>query len=282
MPGSQQQGVVPLWGPRWSSGAPEALVQAIAAVRRGEPLPADSAVRAAAEAVDLWAPALPSAEPAYVSERVPTDDVLARLVLDVAPVAGEDATEAILGPWLPALDLATPEGVGAWRGAVAQSACALHEDQRRVPMRSRTKELKAMGRRHERRRLHAIVRAPLAPWRVLDGDHLEPLLPLSPRVLPPGPVDLTGVGGVGGGPQPGGLLLARVVPLESGAWVARTALALPACPPPAVFAAWWAAVDWPQRHDTAELRVDDLLRRGGHHLSALAHRWWWREAARGG
>ncbi|MCB9664373.1 MAG: hypothetical protein H6732_09680 [Alphaproteobacteria bacterium] len=272
-------------GPRWPAAAtvrrwrgPRAaqavgrLVATWEAMDAGGALPRDP-VALLEEAGGTWPPRAGDA-PMVVAEAVSTD-VLARVALDVAPASGDDGPREALGAFAETLDLADPWHRRAWTAAVAALCLYVSGDDPRSPYRSWLKD-RAGPAEPEREAALAVGRAPWGAWRLAGGDgdgwRVAPLLPVRPCWTPDGPVDLSEAGGVRGGPRPGGLLLARLVPTTAG-WVARMPFLLPVAPPATLARGWLASAAFPLLAATPELSLEDVLRRGGHRVVAEAHAW---------
>lgn len=227
-------------------------------------------------------PAVSGKEAPRPATAVADDVALARLALDRAPAAGDDAPRYVLGPWAAQLDLSVPAHRAVWAAAVACATFAIAPDDNRSPFRSWQRELSRRRRYHaaDTSAVVAVARTPLVPWRTqaVDGGwRLTPALPVRADRVPEVAVDLSVVGGVDGPPRDGGLLVARLVRCDAG-WAVRTAFVLPDAPDDATLEAWWAVVAVPAIVATPELDADDLMRRHGHHLVARLHAWAWRRA----
>lgn len=205
---------------------------------------------------------------------------LARIALDTAPTAGEEAPAALLGPWWPTLSMAHPPHRRAMQAAVAASAWTVHPGGDRTPLRSALRDKRQPGD-PMRRSLLTLLEVPHAPWRIVavgpEGWTVEPLVSLSVAMYPNGPVDPEATGWVDAPPAPGALWWARMVPEgPEGAvrWRARCGVVLPEVPSEEVLGTWlgtlWAGLDGADRWPPSV-----LLRVAGHGALAVAHRWWW-------
>lgn len=218
---------------------------------------------------------------------LPDTAALARVALDASPDRGADAPAAILGRWADGLDLRRPAHRAAWRSAVALSSLAFDDALGRHPLRA---AMRGQPRPPlpVRDGYHAAYRAPYLPFRI-EGPaaqaRLRPLLGVGAGWHPVGAVDLQGVGAVDGGPIDGGLLLARVVPVEVDGgtrWVPLCGLALPRVPAPARLEGWVARLAVGQRLVAPNTSPAEAVRRAGHQLAGFAHRWWWTVVEGGG
>jgi hypothetical protein len=94
-------------------------------------------------------------------------------------------------------------------------------------------------------------------------------------MVPDVPVSLAEAGFVDEGPRPGAILFARLSPVISGGWTAFSPLLLPGEVSDDALRGWLARVAWPLLQENPEFRLEDVLRRAGHHMVALAHRAAW-------
>lgn len=200
---------------------------------------------------------------------------LARLALDVAPDVGDQAPAWMFGPWADALDSGRPAHRRLWAAAVGAAAFTLAPEPGRSPFRSWCRD-DPRPTEAERAAVVAVHRAPFAPWRLvepLDNRRwrLAATLPLGAGVCPLGPVDLAELGWWDTPPEAGAVIMARVLPAGDG-WYAVTPILLPTTPSMTQLRGWLARVAWPMLQENDELRLEDVLRRAGHHLVALAHR----------
>lgn len=201
-------------------------------------------------------------------------EALAKIALDHAPDVGMTAPAWMLGAHVDALDLADVHQRRALVATVALAAFVLAPDLGRSPYRAWSRD-EPRPPAEARTRAQAVALTPVVPWRLLRGGPRWEVAPLVEVGQPwwAEAVDLAQVGGVAGPPRPGGLLLGRLVPVDGGAR-AVGALCLPAAPPPEVAARWVAQVARRLLAVNPALRREEVLRIGGHHLVALAHRWY--------
>jgi hypothetical protein len=200
---------------------------------------------------------------------------LARLALDVAPDVGDQAPAWMFGPWADALEPGRPAHRRLWAAAVGAAAFTLAPEPGRSPFRSWCRD-DPRPTEAERAAVVAVHRAPFAPWRLVERVddrrwRLAATLPLGEGVCPLGPVDLAELGWWETPPTAGAVIMARVLPVGDG-WCAVTPILLPATPSMTQLRGWLARVAWPMLQENDELRLEDVLRRAGHHLVALAHR----------
>lgn len=222
---------------------------------------------------------LPTCGERLVADATPSSSrALAKLALDASPDVGDAAVTWLLGPWAELLDVRRPAHRYAWISAVAASAFALATDLERSPFRSWCRD-DPRPREHERRDVIAVHRAPFAPWRLVapegDGWRVVCALPLGPGMVPDVPVSLAEAGFVDEGPRPGAILFARLSPVIGGGWTAFSPLVVPGEVSNAALRGWLARVAWPLLQENPEFRLEDVLRRAGHHMVALAHRAAW-------
>lgn len=269
-----------LWdGPVWPPEEHPVVRAVFGAIGSGEPFDRQALQRALEARGVVW-PLRLNAEPPPVIDEAPHNDVFTRIALDIAPAAGEDGPRVVMAGWHSVLDLADPVHLRAWAGAVAAHAFVASGSKDRAPVRSWLQDGRRIVR-PGRDGIAAAARTPPVPWRLhAQGERfaVEPLLPVHPAWVPSEAVDLSGVGGVDGGPVDGGMLLARLVPGPVGA-VPVAGLALPQVPDAARLEAWFAHCALPQVVVNPDLLVEDVLRRGGHGIYRQAHAWWWRASA---
>lgn len=251
------------------------LSVALEGVERGR-LPDLPTLRATMSRLGLRAAPPTSAQVVPRASDVAGTDELVRVTLDYEPDAGELALEAVLGPWASRLDLTQPLHRRAWIAAVAVGAFADHPGTDHPPVRSWVLDRKRRRLDAFRERLLAMSNTPPAPWRLVaetsGGWTLAPLFPMHPDWVPSGPVDLTEAGGVDGGPAPGALLWARLVPTTTG-HVARAALVLPQVPPRALLVGALVQVGLVSSTSGRALKLEDVLRLCGHRLIRASHVW---------
>ncbi len=282
-------GIGPVVAPADYAAAVHAVGAAVMAADAGVAALEGAPVGAGPAPVDLRRLDLPPVDlPPLAHARLPPEPAgtlvttasWARIALDHDPSLGEDAPEALLGPWLATLSVRRPEHRRALLAAVAHGAFTMAPGDDKSPLRA-VQRVRPPLPPEEAASLAAAWRAPLVPLRVEPRGALSPVVPVDPWWVPATLPPWDEVGAVASAAlTPGSLLFARVVPGAGpgGGPLWLGALALPEVPPPA----WWHGVL--ARHGLVErvrnraLRHEEVLRRVGHHLVGEAHRWAWARA----
>lgn len=202
---------------------------------------------------------------------VPSVADLARVACDIAPAAGNDGPDRVLGPWA---DEDLPRGV---RLAATAAACFFPpDDDAETPFSAWCRRPPAPPVA-ERAAFRAVARAPWAIRRVIGTDPLRSVdatgLAASWAADETLAADATGLCA----PAVGGALLVRAVRRSDGGWIAPIAIALPVCPPEVAIARWVGEC----AGYAANRSVEAALASHGHVLARRACEWAWLLARRG-
>lgn len=165
---------------------------------------------------------------------VPSDEDLARIAADHDPTVGASGPDRLLGVWA---DTADRRSLLA---AVAHAAALPPDDAPDAPLEREIRRRSGP----ERAALRAVLRAPLAPYRV-EGGRMVPLVPIP---APTGPVRLRPVARPAGTAE---VVFARVVEGPDG-WEAVAPIGAP--PLPTTFGAWLAELPDLAHHGHVLLR----------------------------
>jgi hypothetical protein len=250
-----------------------ALVTAHRQVLLGERSPLDPALRTLAAEAGVLEPEPPTErlliQPLPRAPILPADSWLSDLAENVVPDLSMSSAERVLGPM-------ADEGSSrrARRVAAGVMAFSPYAPPRIRPFDRWAKD-KRGGTDQERAALRAIDRAPAMCWVVDAPGHPTPLLPMSPRMLPQGPVHLLpDRGGPSPGPLPIGTWLARMMIGPEG-WYASLALPLEARPDPTWLLARLSLELWQLRCFVPEADWILLLRERAEVLYRCCHEWAW-------
>ena len=207
---------------------------------------------------------------------VPTLDELLRVALDIAPAAGNEAPDRLLGPLSDELDLYDPVHRRAAIVTVAAACFLVPDDEAAEEGRSPFEQWvrrSPVPPARDRSAFRAVAKAPWALWRITSTAplRLADTTGLAPAFCPDGPVNADLADALVA-PEPGRALLAKLVPTADG-WTVALGLVLPDVPSSALIASWVAEV---VRH--AGTPLEEALASHGHVLVRRAVERWWRSA----
>jgi len=257
----------------------EAFLERIGVLLAGHASTPDPVLADLSRELGLGAPLPPDPRLVDRVPGVPSLGAMVRVATDIAPAAGEEGPDRLLGPWVEELDPREPMHLAVLRQAVAASCFLAVEGDRwgRSPFVQWVRR-KPHPTLEERESFRAVERAPAAAWRLVEpcGDRwvIAALLGISRHAVPDAPVSIPALASVNGGGGSGDLLLARVVATEAG-WVAPLALAVRGLPAPEVIRSWVALEGLLLGIDHKLPSLDELLRLRPHVLVRRAHEWAW-------
>jgi hypothetical protein len=180
------------------------------------------------------------------------------------PQVGLVAPDRFLGPW-------ADEPLPRWvRVQVAAAMMFVPELDPGVPAWARRIKREPMPAAPVRQSIRVISRTPPMVWKV-DGDVLEPLLPLGERFMPRGPV-----AGIPDVPA----VIGRVIACESGSYLAA-GLPLIRSPPVSVIERRLRLELLRLRRGERRLSWEDVLRERGEVLYRSCFEWLWLQLANG-
>jgi hypothetical protein len=223
-----------------------------------------SAIEDVAAALMVNGPLRHDRRPAGVAEEVVSDEQMSDITENQLPQVGLVAPDRFLGPW-------ADEPLPRWvRVQVAAAMMFVPELDPGVPAWARRIKRKPMPSAPVRQSVRVISRTPPMVWKV-DGDHLEPLLPLGERFMPCGPI-----AGIPDVPA----VIGRVIACEAGSYLAA-GLPLIRLPPVSVIERRLRLELLRLRRGERRLSWEDVLRERGEVLYRSCFEWLWLQLANG-
>ncbi len=199
-----------------------------------------------------------------------TEEEIARIALDQEPAAGLFGPDRALGPWAGAARADDARDRTTLLYALAHWAAGRPAP---VPPLQKWRRANVTPPLEDRRAAEAVVRAPLAAWRVTSaaqGWWFEDRIGLAPHRRPDRPIPLPHAAGFGRLVD-GATVLARVVLLEDGTWTAFGPLVLPGALPDAALRAVVAALLIRRRLRARRSTREDMLRDDAADVCRLLH-----------
>ncbi len=187
------------------------------------------------------------------------------LVENWAPDLPEAGLDFVLGPYG---DMETSRPLRQLAAAVLLFARVHHHGRRTLDAWAKDADRPLL---EARQALKALERTPPMLWDC-SKPTWRPLLPLMTGALPQGPVEGTPVPLI---PGPVQAVVARVLPIANGRWVAHTPLGLPGPPDVDLLLRRLNLVLWRQRRANRRASWEDGLRAQPEVLYRTCATWWW-------